>query len=328
VATAFHHDGPPPLQSDRDHAREQVALEAFTKKRSAPKATFALFLMAVAITSVSMSLDEVERYSEGGFLVGIVTAGVLAVLVAKAIDAVQDASWRTVATVLLPTGCGAAIGVLIQAMVLAHTGTGWELAVKDLGGLIDTTSPVTWLAGGVILGGAPALVVTGFLLLAGRALKRRVGHDASEGFGVAFVGSAGIVAAFGLLIVKGLAIAPLFVVAVVSAITVLVAVLIDGSRISFLRRVYARTGEGFDIVPATQFAGDPTLAPMVAKAGGGSVLVRLAKAEYRAAAMEPIALVAETEEETLRPLLKRRKTAAFVLATTTFLTAIAMLIHA
>jgi MFS family permease len=314
--------------SDHDHRREQHALEAFAKRRSAPKATFALVLMAVAVASMSMSFDEVERYSPAAFMAGIVAAGALAIAIGVLIEMVKDAGWRTVATIALPTGCGAAIGVMVQALVLMHTGTGWEMAVKDLGGLVDTTQPVTWLMAGVILGGAPALVVSVFLLLASRALKRLSGHDASEGFGVAFVGTAGIVAAFGLFVVKGMAIVPLFLVTIASALTVLVAVLIDGSRIAFLRRVYARTGEGFDIVPATQFANDPTLAPMVASAGGGSVLVRLPTASFRAAAMEPIALVADTMEETLRPLLRRRRTAALVLVGTTLLTSFAVVLHA
>lgn len=314
--------------SDRDHARQENAIEAFTKKRSAPKATFALMLMAVAVASMSLSFDEVERYSPGGFMAGIGAAAALALVIGTILELVRDPLWRTFATVALPTGCGAAIGVMVQALVLARTGTGWEMAVKDLGGLVDTTNPVTWLMAGLILGGAPALAVTAFLLLAGRALKRLSGHDASEGFGVAFVGTAGIIAAFGLFVVKGMALVPLFLVTIASAITVLVAVLIDGSRIAFLRRVYARTGEGFDIVPAEQFKNDASLAPMVAAAGGGSVLVRLPKAEYRAAAMEPIALVADTMEETLRPLLRRRRAAALVLFGTTLLTSFAAMLHA
>jgi MFS family permease len=314
--------------SDHDHHREQHALEAFAKRRSAPKATFALVLMAVAVASMSMSFDEVERYSPGAFMAGLVTAAALAIAIGVLIDMVKDAAWRTVATIALPTGCGAAIGVMVQALVLMKTGTGWEMAVKDLGGLVDTTQPVTWLMAGVLLGGAPALVVSVFLLLASRALKRLSGHDASEGFGVAFVGTAGIVAAFGLFVVKGMAVVPLFLVTIASALTVLVAVLIDGSRIAFLRRVYARTGESFDIVPRAQFASDPTLAPMVAAAGGGSVLVRLPTASFRAAAMEPIALVADTMEDTLRPLLRRRRTAALVLFGTTLLTSFAVMLHA
>lgn len=315
--------------SDREHRQQQNQLEAFAKRRSAPKATFAFALVAVAMASISMSVDEVERYSPGGFVAGIVAAGVLAVIVSKLIDRIDnDPSLRLFASIGLPTACGAAIGLMVQAVVLFHVGTGWEAAVKDLGGLVDTTNPIPWLAAGLFLGGIPALLVSAFLLLASRALRRLSGHDASEGFGVGFVGAAGIIGASGLLIVKGMALAPLFAVTFASVVTVLIAVLIDGSRIDFLRRVYARSGEGFDIVPATQFANDPTLAPMVAAAAGGSVLVRLAKAEYRAAAMEPIALVADTEEETLRPLLRRRRAAAFVLVGTTVLTVLGIVIHA
>lgn len=319
-----------PIQplSDFEHRRQQSALEAFTKKRSAPKATFALTLMAIAVASMSMSFDQVERYSPGAFMAGVGAAAVLAVVIGTVLDLVRDPLWRTFVTIALPTGCGAAIGVMVQALVLMRTGTGWEMAVKDLGGLVDTTNPVTWLMAGVVLGGTPALVVSVFLLLAARALKRLSGHDASEGFGVAFVGTAGIIAAVGLFLVTGLAVVPLFLVTIASALTVLVAVLIDGSRIAFLRRVYARTGDGFDIVPAEQFKSDPTLSPMVAAAGGGSVLVRVPTGSFRASAMEPIALVADTMEETLRPLLRRRRTAALVLVGTTLLTGLAAMLHA
>lgn len=303
------------------------ALQAFTARGEAPRATFAFALMAVAMASISMSLDEVERYSPGAFLAGVTAAGLLAVGISRVLDRVKDVTRRTVATFMLPTGSGAAIGVMVQALVLMHTGTGWDAAVKDLGGLVDTTSPVTWLMAGVLLGGAPALLVTGFLFLAARALSRRAGHDASEGFGVAFVGTAGMIAALGLYLVKGMAVVPLFLVAVASAITVLVAILIDGSRIAFLRSVYARAGEGFDIVPAAQFENDPTLAPMVAAAGGGAVLVRLSKAEYRASAMEPIALVADTEEAALRPLLRRRGAGVLMLLGTTALSTFALLLR-
>jgi hypothetical protein len=44
--------------------------------------------------------------------------------------------------------------------------------------------------------------------------------------------------------------------------------------------------------------------------------------------MEPIALVADTMEETLRPLLRRRRTAALVLVGTTLLTSFAVVLHA
>ncbi len=310
--------------SEKDHLRDVTALEAFTKKASTPKTTFALILVSVAVASLSLSLDEVERYKPGAFIVGVGLAGLFAVIVAKGIEAVKDPLWRTTATVVLPTACGGVIGVVVQAMVLLEVGTSWDMAVKDLGGLVDTVHPVPWLMAGLLLGGLPALVVSGFLLLAGRAVKRLVGHDASEGFGVAFIGASGLISSFGLFIVKGMAVAPLFLVTVASAITVLVAILIDGSRIAFLRRVYAHTGEGFDIVPAEQFAHDPTLAPMVAAAGGGSVLVRLPKAEYRAAAMEPIALLADTEEETLRPLLRRRTAGAVLLVATVAMSALAI----
>lgn len=313
------------MVTDGEHRREQDALEAFTTRGAGPRATFALVLVSIAIAAISLSMDEVERYSSGAFIGGLAGAVLCALGIGWVMNAVKDQVWRTLAVIALPTACGAALGVMVQAVVLADVGTGWDMAVKDLGGLIDTTRPIPWLMGGLVLGGLPALLVSGFLLLAARGLKKLVGHDAAEGFGVGYVGAAGILAGGGLFLVKGMAVPPLFLVAFTSAVTVLVALLIDGSRVSFLRKVYARQGEGFDIVPATHFAHDPTLAPMVAKAGTGAVLVRLAKGEYRANAMQPVALVAESEAATLRPLLQRRFAGTAILLVTTTLAGLAFL---
>ena len=53
---------------------------------------------------------------------------------------------------------------------------------------------------------------------------------------------------------------------------------------------------------------DTTLAPIVTKAGAVSVLVRVDRrvGSYRDAAAEPIALLADTEAATIRPLRHRR----------------------
>ncbi|MBX3231109.1 MAG: hypothetical protein KIT84_37230 [Labilithrix sp.] len=314
--------------SDSEARRDANALEAFTKRRSTPRTTFALVLVSIAEASLSMALDDVERYSTAAFMVGIALAAALAFGVGRAVDVVKDATWRAATALLLPGACGALIGMLVQAIVLAEVGSDWNRAVKDLGGLVDTTEPVGWIAAGVVLGGLPAVVVSVFLFLAARALTRVAGHDASESFGVGFVGVSGLISAFGLLLVRGLAQGPLFLVTVASAVTVLVAVVIDGSRIAFLRRVYAKNGEGFDIVPADRFAADPNLAPMVAAAGSSSVLVRVHRGDYRASALEPVALVADTEQETLRPLLRRRAAGAALLAATAALAGLAVLVHA
>jgi hypothetical protein len=54
---------------------------------------------------------------------------------------------------------------------------------------------------------------------------------------------------------------------------------------------------------------------MVAQAGAAHVLVRVDRrvGSYRAAAAEPIAMLADTEAETTRPLRRRRVAAAAVL---------------
>jgi hypothetical protein len=314
------------LPTDREHARETFALKAFIN-HGKPRTTFSLLLVSVSVAAIAMSIDEVERYSTLAFTVGMVLSAVLAFVVARTVESSKEHASRTTATLLLPTGCGAAIGMTIQSLVLYQVGTDWREGVKDLGGLVDTMHPAGWVLSGIILGGIPAMVVTVFLLLAARGLSKLVGHDAAESYGVGFVGFAGLLATFGLFIGRGLAAPVLLLVIIASWLTVLVAVLIDGSRIAFLRGVYTRTGEGYDIVPADQFAKDASLAPMVAAAGGGSVLVRLPKQDYRLAAMEPIALLAETEEETLRPLRRRRTAGGVILLATTALSMLALFTH-
>src|SRR5690606_17142838 len=143
----------------------------------------------------------------------------------------------------------------------------------------------------------PALVVAVFLVLASRALRKIVGHDASEGFGVAFTGGAGVMSSLGLFVADRIAVVPLFFVTSAAAIALLVMLLVDGARARFLRRVYAGQGGGFDIVPAERFANDPAIAPLVSDTRAEAVLVRVETrvGSYRAAAAEPIALVAASE---------------------------------
>jgi hypothetical protein len=310
--------------------RETMTLKAFTRTGSGPKATFSLVLASVTIAVMSMSMDAVPRYSHDAFFVGIALTVVLAASVGKVVDLLKgSSSLRLAATLLLPTICGAAIGMIVQALVLNEVGTSWANAVKDLGGLVDTTRPIPWILSGVVLGGLPALVVTVFLGLATRAIRKLTGHDASEGFGVAYTGCAGLAAGFGLVLVDGVAVPPLFIVTIISAVALLVALLVDGSRVRFLRKVYAGQGEGYDIVPADRFAQDPTLAPMVANAGTASVLVRVEGrvGSYRAAAVEPIALVGENEASTLRPLLRRRIAASCMLVAMLMLAGLSALAH-
>jgi hypothetical protein len=208
-------------------------------------------------------------------------------------------------------------------------GSSWSTAVKDLGGLVDTSEPRLWIAAGIVLGGVPALLISIFLLLASRALRRLTGHDASEGFGVVFTGATGILAAFALLLVDDLAAPPLFAVAIASGLTLLVVVLVDGSRARFLRGVYAGQNGEFDIVPRGRFAGDVTLAPMVANAASASVLVRVDQkiGSYRAAAARPIALLAATERETLQPLARRRIAATAMFLTMVLLAVLSSVTH-
>jgi hypothetical protein len=307
----------------------ESALRAFTKSGSGPRATFPLVLVAVSVATLAMHVDAVPRYSRDAFAAGIVCTIALAIAVGKIVTAVKVPAQRALLALFLPTAFGALIGMLVQGLVLNDVGTGWAMAVRDLGGLVDTTQPIPWIASGIVLGGVPALVVSLFLVVAGRALKKLTGHDSSEGFSVAFTGGAGLFAAFCLVVVDPFEAPPLIAVSVLSAISLVIAFLVDGSRVRFLRQVYAGQDGGFDIVPASWFANDPSLAPVVAKAGSASVLVKVDKklGSYRAAASQPVALVADTEAETLRPLKRRRLAASALLVAMSFLGAVAYLSH-
>ncbi|MDF2692388.1 MAG: hypothetical protein K0S65_771 [Labilithrix sp.] len=318
-----------PLPGALQVQREEQVLRAFTRGGAGPTATFPLVLTALTVSVLSMSLDAVARYSHDAFFVGMGLTVILATLLGKLLT-LLSARWRLAANLVLPTTLGALIGVVVQALVLRDVGTSWSHAVRDLGGLVDTTEPLPWIASGVVLGGVPALLVSVFLLLATRSIRRLAGHDASEGFGVAFTGFSGLIAAFGLMLVGGVAAPPLFFVVIASALTLLVTLIVDGSRIRFLRRVYAGQGGGFDIVPLSHFASDPSIVPMVANVNASAVLVRVASniGSYRATAAEPIALVAETEVETLRPLVRRRAAAVAILVAMLFLAGSSALAHA
>jgi hypothetical protein len=298
--------------------RTEATLQAFTRPSGGPRATFPLVLTSLTVAVLALHLDAVVRYSEGAFWVGVVLSGVLSAWVGKILTATPEPRARLGIALVMPAMFGAIIGVIVQAIVLSEVGTGWTNAVRDLGGLVDTTRPIPWLASGIVLGGLPALLVSGFLVLASRTLRRLTGHDAGERFTVPFTGAAGMFAALGLLCVSANEAAPLVVVAALSAITLLVAWLVDGSRMKFLRDVFAGKEGAFDIVPASAFASDPSLAPLVADVNGigtSSVLVRVARnpGSYRAAAAEPIALVADTVEASIQPLRSRRTTAAMML---------------
>lgn len=299
--------------------RTEATLQAFTRSGGGPRATFPLVLTAITVAVLSLHLDAVVRYSETAFWAGVLMSGVLAAWVGHILTATPERRARIAVAIVMPGIFGAIVGIIVQAIVLAEVGTGWTNAVRDLGGLVDTTHPATWLASGVVLGGVPAMLVSLFLVLAARALRRVTGHDASERFTVPFTGAAGILAALGLTWVAPNEAAPLVIIAVLSAITLLVAWLVDGSRMKFLRDVFAGKDGAFDIVPASTFASDPNLAPLVADVNGigsTSVLVRVAQnpGSYRAAAAEPIALVADTVDATIRPLRARRAAAAVLLA--------------
>lgn len=313
-----------PLPSAFAVAREAHAIRAFTG-RTQPKTAFPLVLLAVTVAAISMSVDAVPRYSVDAFFVGLVMTALLSFLVGKLVDLIETSSVRLAVTLLAPTVLGGLVGVTVQTLVLSDARS---LGVRDLGGLVDTFHPIPWIASGVVLGGLPALVVTVFLVAASRAVRRVVGHDASEGFAVAYTGVAGVLAGVGLVLVDGIVIAPLVVVTSLAALAVIVALVIDGSRLSFLRRVYAAEDAGYSILPSDRFAHDPSIAPMIANAGAAAVLVKVsASSSYRAAAVEPLALVAESEAATVRPLIRRRVLASGMLVAMVLLGALSAVAH-
>ena len=310
-----------PSPSER-HA--DAAATAFTRLGAAPRPTFPLALMSVTIAVLAMHADAIAKYSLDAFWIGVGATAMLAVVVGRVVSAVPSARTRMMAALALPTIGGAVVGVVVQGAVLHSLREGGAgLAIRDLGGLVDSTEPLSWLAAGVLLGALPALVVSLFLMLAARALRGVIGNDAAEGFNVAFTGGAGLLAALSLLFVHAWEAPPLLVVCGLAAVSTLITFLVDGARLRFLKRVWAGVSSdanshvrtGYDVVPADRFLRDPSLAPMVAKAGAVSVLVRVDRrvGSYRAAAAEPIALLADSEGATIRPLLRRRVAAVAVL---------------
>jgi hypothetical protein len=144
-----------------------------------------------------------------------------------------------------------------------------------------------------------------------------------------FTGLAGLVSAFGLVVVDTWEAAPLVLTAVASFLALVVALLVDGARVRFLRRAWRGEGGAFEVMPAEAFASDASLAPLVANAGTGNVLVRVERRpDYRGAAATPIAFVGATEDGAIRPLRRRRVAAAAMLFAMGALGALAAIAHA
>jgi len=289
----------------------------------------------VTVAVLSLHADMVAKYSVTAYCLGVLATLGLAIGVGRAVSSVKTPRAKLFAALGLPALGGALVGVLVQAVVLeAVTSDASALAVRDLGGLVDSSQPALWVAAGVVLGGVPALVVSVFLLLAARALRRLTGSDAAEDFGVAFTGGAGLFAAFGLVVVDPWEMPLLFVVVGLAGFAVLIAFLVDGARLGFLAHVFsgeAATGADgepvYEVVPSDRFLHDPSLAPIVAKASAVSVLVKVERriGSYRDAAAVPIALLGDTLHETTAPIRKRRFAAAALLAAMTALSGLALL---
>lgn len=311
--------------SQRADERADAAVRAFTRLGAAPRPTFPLALVSVAVAVLAMHGDMVAKYSLDAFWVGVVTTALLAIGIGRVVATIPDARRRILAAVALPTLGGALVGVIVQAVVLLSLrDLGAPMAVRDLGGLVDSTEPASWLAAGLVLGAVPALGVSVFLVLAARALRNLVGSDASEGFNVAFTGGAGLLAAVGLVFVEPWELPPLLGVCVLASVSMLVSFLVDGARLRFLTEVWAGATGGaeshaksaYEVLPAERFMHDASLAPIVTRASAVSVLVRVDRrvGSYRAAAAEPIALLADTERATVAPLRRRRAATLAIVA--------------
>jgi hypothetical protein len=293
-------------------------------------------LISVTVAVLALHLDHVARYSGDAFAVAVVATIALAWAVARAVSAAPAGAWRTLAATLLPAIGGALVGCVVQALVLRGVDPTGD-PVSDLQGLVDTSQPVAWIASGIVLGAVPALAVSIFLLLAARALKKLTGHDASEGFSVAFTGASGLLAALGIVVVDAGEAAPLVAVAGASLVALVVATLVDGARLRLLRQAWAGADGAFAIVPAARFGAAPSLAPIVSGGGGvgasggarANVLVKVDRrpGSYRGAAAEPLALVGDTEEASTRPLRRRRATALSLVAAIAIVSALGALAH-
>lgn len=277
-----------------------------------PTLTLPLGLFATTITVFALWVDGVAGFSRPAVYLGVLLAAGLSVVTGSVV-ARQRGRSRIATALLLPMLFGAMIGTVVQAAVLASGNP-----ARDLNGLIATTEPLGWLAGGVPLGAFPAALVAGFLLVAGRVVRRYAGFDASEAAAVVFGGGAGVLAAVGLHVIADHTLRGTLLGAVaVAELAVLVAIVTDVGRIRFLRGVYAGTTD-FDIVPAARFGAGATFTSLVANAGTACVLVRRPPpGGYRAAAGEPLGFLGDSEKATLAPLLRRRVVALVVLVVLT-----------
>jgi hypothetical protein len=300
-----------------------TTIDAFTGSRGphTPRMTVPLVLASVTVATLAMWVDDVSRYSATAVHVGVGLAFGFGVVLDEVLCVLaRRPGRRLLATILAPVTFGVVIGMAIQSVVLGEAGP----IVKDLGGRVSTDAPGPWIASGALLGGLPAFLVAGFVLIAARSLRRVRGLDASDDFGVTFLGACGVVAGLGLDFVDfqgafepyepyeradsvaGAAL-PLLGVTLVSFVMLLRALLADSARIRLVRRLYAGQISDVEVAPADRFADDPSLRRMVSDAREGAVVVRLHhNASYREGAAEALALVSETLEETLRPLIHRR----------------------
>jgi hypothetical protein len=312
----------------------ETAAKALTARAASPSPTFPLILVSVTVAVLALHADRVSRYSADAFAVAVVATVALAWVVARVVGTTPPGASRAIAATLLPAIGGALLGSVVQALVLRGVAPGAD-PVADLHGFVSTSEPVSWIASGIVLGAVPALAVSIFLLLAARALKRLTGHDAPEGFSVAFTGASGLFAALGLVVVDAGEAGPLVAVAGASLAALLIATLVDGARLRLLRDAWAGAEGAFEIVPAARFAADASLAPLVGGGSGagpgatGSVLVKIDRrpGSYRGAAAEPIALVGDTEEASTRPLRRRRAAALSLVAAIAIVSTLASLAH-
>jgi hypothetical protein len=304
-------------------ALDSETLAALSRPPARPRLTFPLMLVSVTVTTIALAVDGVPQLSPHAYVLGFILASGLGFVLGNVLDVLaRRPGRRTLAMLLLPAAFGALIGMAVQAVMLGEFDPAQPAVLKDFGGLIATTSPTTWIAGGIVLGSIPALAVSAFLLLAGRALRRTPGNDASNRFSLGFVSATGVVAALALMSLHAsrdaLVGLPLTGVALVALGSLTRAIHESGRRLRLLRKAYAGQLDGVEIVPRECFGEGAEQLPQLTPAGvwAHAVLVRTRRdADYRGASREPVALLSDGPGPTLAWLRGHRATAATLAVT-------------
>jgi len=204
---------------------------------------------------------------------------------------------------------GAVVGAASQgylALRLGGRGQVW-LAGMSLG-----HDPFTLMMVGAVLGalaGVVAFVALGLGLRALRALPPVL--DAGEKLGVPALAIATVAAAALPLVLDAEELVPAAAVAGLGLAGLVVLARRDGARRAFVTRVFAGTEPGVEIVRHASAADRASLACVADVPRGETVLVMASPQSYRTAARgASLMLLADTERETLAPIVARHRVAS------------------